>query len=445
MRIIRGHSSVEKIFPEYFNDFKYCEAKISNYTHFQKVSANEIVAYSFVSDSIIMLNEYEYEIVKMFNFLNDNVLFEILKTEGFCVSNEVDEYVIMKKHREIISKQRSKMMKVVILPTTYCNARCQYCIGKNNKNENMSIETAKQAVKYIVDTAQNYESIRYDWYGGEPLIKEDIITYICDEVKRKLPNILFSSVITTNLSLFDENMLKKAIHNWHIYKVNITFDGGEKEHNCRKNYIKNSFNGYKHTIKCIQMLLKNDVTVFCRFNIDKNNFDELKTVLNEIKPFISSDKFYFFISALRGETCNTEYYSTDEYNKLFYDTGVLLNENGIHNAIDSFVPKVAMGFCLAKNHNCFVIGTDGSLYRCNLDDMIEENTTGTIFKGLAKNKIYDDFLSIELDEKCKGCKFLPICQGGCPIQAKFASTSNSQCDKFIYKLEAISKLLVEYY
>ena len=203
MRIIRGHSNVEKIFPEYFNDFKYCDAKISNYTHFQKVSANEIIAYSFVSDSIIMLNEYEFERVKLFNFLNDNVLFEILKAEGFCVSYKVDEYVIMKKYRETISKQRSKMMKVVILPTTNCNARCQYCIGKNNKSENMSIETAEQSVKYIVDIAQNYESIRYDWYGGEPLIKEDIITYICEEVKKKLPNILFSSVITTNLSLFD--------------------------------------------------------------------------------------------------------------------------------------------------------------------------------------------------------------------------------------------------
>ncbi|MCH5179734.1 MAG: SPASM domain-containing protein [Erysipelotrichales bacterium] len=444
MKIIRQHSDIQSIFPEYFSKNKRHEIVLSKYTLFQKVSSEQIILYSFISDAIVLLSQNEYEKIITMAF-DDDYLFEELYKNGFFINSSIDEYSLMVRQRQAIFANHPKTIKIVILPTTDCNARCGYCIGMSNPIESMSYETAKKVVNYIVDRAKEYENIRFDWYGGEPLLEQDLITFICEEVHKRLPHIKYSSVITSNLSCFDAETLENAIKNWHIQKINITIDGDEREHNMRKNYLNPKINGYKHTLDCIRNILDRQIMIFCRYNIDRNNFNNLKYALEDLKPFFNNKNFYFFVSPLRGENCCEEFYRTEEYNELFYKTGVLLNEFGIHNAIDSFVPKFKNGFCLAKSEHCIVIDPHGKIFRCNLDELIDQNSTGSVYKGLEKNDIYNEFISLELDETCKKCTYLPICQGGCPVQAKNSSNSNCKCDKFKFKVEAISHLLTKYY
>lgn len=379
------------------------------------------------------------------NFNGEDLLFETLRQNGFFINNDVSEYSLVVRQRKLLFTTRSKTLKVVILPTTSCNANCSYCIGMNNPIANMTYETAERVVDYIVKNSESYENIKFDWYGGEPLLKQDLITFICDVIRYRLPHINYSSVITSNLVCFNDNTLKQAIQSWHLQKINITIDGNEKEHNIRKGYLNSAFNGYRHTLNCICKILEKQIHVFCRYNIDRNNIKQLRAVLKDLKPFFNDENFYFFISPLRGADCYEEFYQITEYNNLFYTTGIMLNEAGIHNVIDSFVPKWGYGCCLAKSKHSIVIGPNGALYRCNLDDLIESNTTGTVYRGLEKNNVYQKFLSLELDECCVNCVFLPICHGGCPIQARNASKSNCQCNKFKFKIEAISRLLEKYY
>lgn len=445
MKIIREHSQLSSVFPSYYRSLTSDKLKLSRYTESCSVNENNIVLYSYITDAIFLLTKREYEILSHMDFSEDAELFELLRENGFFVGIHEDELELICKQREIMASNVSQMMKVVIMPTTDCNARCRYCIGSHNKRIKMTLETAEKVVDYIVERAENYKSIRLDWYGGEPLMEADIITYICEEIKNRLPNKTFSSVITTNLALFDEVLLMKAIDVWHVKKVNVTIDGSEQEHNARKNYVNRELNGYLHTFECIRNLLENDINVFCRFNIDRNNEEELSRVLDELKQFNGHKLFYFFVSPLRGSDRHSEFYATAEYNELFYKTGKLMNEKGFKNAIDSFVPKVALGFCVAKNKNCFVVGPSGELFRCNLDDLNPENATGNVIDGLDKNAAYDAFINLKLDEKCTTCKYLPICQGGCPTEKKLHSLSNDQCLKFKFKIHAISKLLVDYY
>ena len=445
MKIIREHSQLSSVFPAYYSSLPIDRLKLSQYTEANHVDDNNIVLYSYVTDAIILLTQCEYESLSNMDFSENTEFFESLRENGFFVDVCVDELELMCKQRENMSSNVSQMMKVVIMPTTDCNARCRYCIGSSNKRIKMTLDTARQVVNYIVERAANYKSIRFDWYGGEPLMESDVITYICEEVNKRLPDKAYSSVITTNLALFDENLLKKAVDIWHIKKVNVTIDGTEQEHNARKNYLNRTLNGYRHTLECIRILLDNDINVFCRFNIDRNNEGELPRVLDELQQFNGHNLFYFFVSPLRGSDCHSEFYATSEYNELFFKTGELMHEKGFKNAIDSFVPKVALGFCVAKNKNCFVVGPTGELFRCNLDDLDQETATGNVVEGLDKNAAYNTFIDLKLDERCTTCRYLPICQGGCPTEKKFQSSSNDQCLKFKFKTNAISKLLVDYY
>lgn len=445
MKYLRQPSNIESVFPEYFSCIKTQNIVLSKYTSFQKVSADNIVLYSFVSDAIILLSKLEYDKIQTMKFDENDILYENLYKSGFFIDKNINEFSLIDRQRRTIFAAHPKTMKAVILPTTDCNARCNYCIGMRNSIADMTYDTAKKVVDYIVANSNGYDNIKFDWYGGEPLLKENLITFICDEIHRQLPHIKFSSVITSNMACFNDTTLKIALQKWHIHKFNITIDGSETEHNKRKNFFNPNFNGFKHTIDCIKSILDKKIMIFCRYNIDKNNITQLNAVLEVLKPFFNNKNFYFFISPLRGENNYAEFYKTEEYNDLFYKTGVMLNNAGLHNAIDSFVPKFKNGFCLAKSEHSIVIGADGTIYRCNLDDLVESNSTGTIFKGLLKNEVYNRYISLELDEICKMCEYLPICQGGCPVQAKNSSNSNCQCNKFKYKIKAISKLLAEYY
>ena len=444
MRIIRKKSDLESVYPEYFVEKECSDAKVSQYTHIQQVDSNTFVLFSFVSDAIILLNSNEYKRIQDMNFDNSKELYSSLVNNGIFINSDIDELSLMLKHREMINASTSQTLKVVILPTTACNARCRYCIGHANCVMTMTSETAQKVIDYIVEAAKGYKAIKFDWYGGEPLIKSELISQICKDVSERLPGISYTSVVTTNLLLLDEQLVKTMVDVWHIEKVNVTIDGNEEEHNDRKQYVANSFNGYKHTLNCIDILLNNNIRVFCRYNIDHYNYDQLIEAIHAIKKHVDNKLFYFFISPLRGEDGNG-YFSTDEYNCLFYETGKLLNENGIHNPIDSFVPKSVMKFCIAHSDNCVVIGPNGNLYRCNIDEINEDNSTGNIDVGLEKNRAYYEYMDMSLPSMCRSCKYLPICQGGCVEQSKHESSSNRRCDKFIFKLEAVSKLLVEFY
>ena len=52
----------------------------------------------------------------------------------------------------------------------------------------MSIETAKAAVDYILDTRDffNEESVIWEFIGGEPFLEIDLIDNICDYIKTQM-------------------------------------------------------------------------------------------------------------------------------------------------------------------------------------------------------------------------------------------------------------------
>lgn len=447
MQTIREHSVLSPLFCEYFSVTDHKEAILSCYTYAADVNDKGVILYSFVSDAIVWLSNDEYGILSDMDFGNGKnaALFKELRDNGYFVKKGTDELAIQEKHRKQMGDAQTNTLKVVILPTTACNANCRYCIGENNQKQSMSVATAHKVAEYIAGASKDYNSIRLDWYGGEPLLKKDLITLICKELKERVPDKKYSSVITSNLSLLEDRDFEETVKIWNIQKINITIDGTEKEHNYRKSYSQKGFNGYLHTLKCIRTFLSHGIRVFCRFNIDRDNIDQLTNVVAAIKEFSNDELFYFFVSPLRGDDCHDEFFSVDEYESVFYRSGTALNELGIHNAVDSFVPKAMQGFCLAKNKNCFVIGPSGNLYRCNLDDLSDSNSVGTVFEGAKRNAIYEVYMNLGLDTECKTCRFLPICQGGCPVQDKYKSSSNTKCDKFKFKIKAISRLLVQYY
>ena len=77
---------------------------------------------------------------------------------------------------------------ITFIVTKDCQLACKYCylVGKNTK-ERMSWDVAQHTIDYILDNEQNeifdYESVVFDFIGGEPFLEIDLIDKICDYIK----------------------------------------------------------------------------------------------------------------------------------------------------------------------------------------------------------------------------------------------------------------------
>ena len=444
MKLIR-EPDLSNALKQYFNSESVEEAKLSYYTYFQKVADDKIVLYNFISNAIALLNKNEFEIISGGKFAGKNQLYSELQKNGFFAKKDLDEKAVLENQRKTMRDTTLETLRVMVLPTTNCNARCSYCVGQKNQRTDMMVETAKATVDFVLKKALKYKKVHFNWYGGEPLLKHGLITMMCGEFRSKAPKVTYSSVITTNLAALDDEILDSAINIWHIKKFNVTLDGTEQEHNSRKRYIDKTLNGYQKTIHFIEKILARGVAVNCRFNVDKNNIDDLDAILHDIKPFFDNKLFSFYVTSLRSADSVNDYFRTSEYDEIAYRTYSSLINNGIKPSVDSLVPKLAAKSCLAKTEDSLVVGADGSIYMCTECQKNTDNAIGDVFSGTRKNKAYSSYMNTNLPKECVECKFLPICQGGCPEHRKNASDTNSPCCKFRFTIESVSKILAEHY
>ena len=103
-------------------------------------------------------------------------------------------------------------MHLTLHLTAKCNLSCKYCYAAPHEGGDMSIETAKAAIDLAVkDVNKNkYDSsLGIIFFGGEPLLKRDLIIEILDYCQRieKETGQLFHFKITTNGILLDEDFI----------------------------------------------------------------------------------------------------------------------------------------------------------------------------------------------------------------------------------------------
>ena len=135
---------------------------------------------------------------------------------------------------------------ITFIVTKDCQLACKYCylVGKNN-TERMSIETAKSTVDYILDHETdelfNFESVVFNFIGGEPFLEIDLIDRICDYLKMQMylrKHHWFDSYrfsITTNGINYHSKKVQEFIRkNKKHLSITITIDGTKRKHDINR-------------------------------------------------------------------------------------------------------------------------------------------------------------------------------------------------------------------
>lgn len=413
--------------------------RISKYVISEKLSDDKVLLLSTISGSVIALDIIKFNSLKnnKFSCFTDNEI-DALKSMSFvCEKDEFEQ--IISNRQNLVENSSTKPLKLTILTTSYCNANCYYCFEKENTKCNkshMSRETADIIIDYIKSNYNN-SPVRIGWFGGEPLLKKDIIGYISDALLKC--NIEFESSMISNGILLD-SCTPDEIKKWNLTKIQITVDAIGEEYNSIKK-VRNENNAFHHLMQNIHYLLSLNVFTQLRVNFDSLEVQKALDTIDYIhEEFGNHPKLYVYANHLFGETFTSPLDMPESENPYIALTERLIKYNYVRNTRDIGI-KPKNVFCGIYG-NYFVIDPEGNFFKCEHMIGNPNNIVGDVKNGITNESEYEYWTSVKLPyDECQNCVLLPCCQGGCKanfkeLDQKFVCLPIKNC---------IKKLMIMYY
>lgn len=365
---------------------------------------------------------------------------------GFTINSDIDELKMLEL-QDNIRRYSNKDLSLTIAPTMDCNMACFYCYETRNQKV-MSKETQDDIMEFIKNYTNYNRSEKVDvtWYGGEPLLEKEIIYSFSERIIEfcNEKDIDYSAAIITNGTLLDREAAEKLAE----YKVKfaqITIDGLPETHNNRRNLISGE-KGFDVIVNNIDNI-KDILDIQIRINVDNKNKSEVPKLINyfiDEKDWGENPSFY--VSPVVDYTNCASYdscISKNDYKDIEIKVIERYKEKSEKIAKNFIYPRLRSNYCSALNMGSYVIAPDGYLYTCwNEIDIVERNV-GHIKKYSNLSHEHIKWLIRDLESKCIECKYLPVCQGGCPLN--YILHGEAKCPEFIYSLKDKMKLAYKGY
>jgi uncharacterized protein len=129
---------------------------------------------------------------------------------------------------------KDKCGQLILEVTQRCNFRCKYCVfsghyayQRSHNKTDMSWRTAKAAVDWFLKSSKKAEEKAITFYGGEPLLRFELIKKIVEYVKKKKVNIHYS--FTTNGYLLGNRKIMDFLAKNGV-TMQISLDGPKEIH-----------------------------------------------------------------------------------------------------------------------------------------------------------------------------------------------------------------------
>jgi uncharacterized protein len=222
-----------------------------------------------------------------------------LRDAGFLSSNRVEKVITPGSYfiKDILD---SKLHKLTLQVTQQCNFRCDYCIysghyeNRIHSNKSMDWSMAKKGIDFYYDHSRDANSIMISFYGGEPLLKYELIMQSIEYANQIFEGKDLTYTITTNGSLLTTEMVRVFIDN--NVRVSISLDGPPEIHDKSRKFSSNG----KGT-----------------FEVIRNNINK---IIEDIPEFKEKLQFSMVIDAQNSLSCLNEFVINDQ----MFDGSLLL-------------------------------------------------------------------------------------------------------------------------
>ncbi len=350
-----------------------------------------------------------------------------LVEKGFIVSSDVNEKVLadQKFYKTIYD---NSFLNLMIAPTDACNMRCIYCYEPHTPHF-MDDEKVVSLKKYLRKAIRNVKMVNITWFGGEPLLRVDIIYDVMSLLQElcKFYKIPLTSGIVTNGYLLDRDAFEK-LYLCGVRNFQITIDGFKESHDHYRPLATNE-GSYDRIISNMRYILGTNkrVDVLIRMNVPNTEAGERIRFIDYLKgEFLSDSRFRLSVVNIRdygGEGVQTidciEFDGIDSIIEHCFKSGI--------NPVGNTELNINNVCCEHSSINSFYINHDLTLYKCS--DVIYSE-----FRECGKVGIIDGDGRAMLDETklahwmekslhrpaCENCDYYPLCYSHhCPYDIKY--------------------------
>jgi uncharacterized protein len=380
--------------------------------------------------------------------LNDKVLndeekklIDEMKKGKFIIDDDFDEI----KNLEFMfnnAKYNEKSLSVTIAPTLQCNFKCVYCYENPNQGK-MDVKIQDAIIEKIKKSAERKKNIETCWYGGEPLLALDVITYMSEKIVNicKENNVSHYAGMVTNGYLLNDEIIEKLVK-CNVSFIQVTLDGPRDVHD-RRRVLRGNGGTFDKIIENLVKLKKYKIITSIRINIDRTNMnsvEELMKILvdNGLQSLpISLGHVMDFTDACKSisEDC----LAGSEFSEICIDLSRKFVENGFEIIGRKMYPTVIGKFCGANYISNFVLDPSGNVYKCWNEIGNKSKSIGNLADSsvpddrmLANNIKYMTWSPFDYEE-CIGCKYVPICMGGCSYLGM--KSNKPFCTDWKYQIE----------
>ena len=349
----------------------------------------------------------------------------------FLVPEGTDEYAFWRSVLTLLKLHDRRNLKpaYTILPTLGCNARCVYCFQQGMEQTGMTGETVEDTLRFILHGCGG-KKITLSWYGGEPLLKEDVIDRISRGVKEA--GIAFRGVLVTNGSLLTPETVGKMKDLWNIERVQISMDGAEPDYIARKRYL-HYRDDYHRVIGSIDRISEAGISVQIRCNVDEKNIGGITRLLDDLSSgVVHKQNVSFYLAPLHQAMWGEHGIAVCREILALQDA---IEKAGFALLFERFNRALPTYHCMADAEG-IVIGPDGGLYCC--DDLLDSARIGSLKEGIAPNARAAFIGADRVPEKCRACAFVPDCVPvtGCPVSGMICTDART-----LFTLDALRRII----
>lgn len=340
-------------------------------------------------------------------------------------------------------------MSLIIVLTGRCNLRCEYCVYNDKypkeigySNEDMNIDVAIKAIDQFLElyyekqTAGFYKKPTVMFYGGEPLLKFELIKKIVSYIENV--GVDCDYYMTTNGVLLNENYSKYLIEK--NFRITFSLDGYPWNHN--RNRIDIFGNpSHKKVVENIKkyerIKLAENKNIMTSFNCcydDYTNLEECVKFFTEMGDLIRP--FYVMYSYI--SPYDTTYYNWLEekakengWEKQLSSSYKRIKERFVNGLIKTDTEKAAVQNLFASFYftdirststmssplnNCCIpltklaVYPDGTYAVC--ERVNKKLPIGNVFQGIDYDRINQITEKMEKqfkDGKCSRCNYRKMC------------------------------------